>query len=76
MMLSARAFWMSSQGARAVLVAGLLVALSACGSDDEAASVTNVLVSPEEQRADLLEARARGVISEEEYEEQLLKIGE
>ncbi|MBY8975971.1 SHOCT domain-containing protein [Rhodobacteraceae bacterium NNCM2] len=54
---------------------GLMLALSACGSS-ESTSVTNVLVSPEQQRADLQKARDMGIITEAEYQQQVEKIGQ
>ena len=58
---------------RAALIATLL-GLAAC-SGTSRSEVTNVLVSPEQQRADLERARDQGIISEAEYLRELSEIG-
>jgi hypothetical protein len=60
----------------AVLVAAVLVAmpilLASCGSDET--TVTNRLVSPAQEEADLKRALDAGAITQSEYEEQLEKL--
>lgn len=56
-----------------VALAGLLLALAACSSTEKT-EVSNILVSPEQQRADLQRARNLGIISEEEYRQELTEI--
>ena len=48
--------------------------LAACASS-ERTDVTNVLVSPQQQRADLQRARDLGIITESEFQRELSKIG-
>jgi hypothetical protein len=56
--------------------AALCAALFAAGcGGSERTSVTNVLVSPEQQRADLARARDLGIISEAEYLREVGEIG-
>jgi hypothetical protein len=52
-----------------------LALLAACGGGTERERVTNVMVPPEEQRADLLRARDLGIIDDAELARQLQKIG-
>ena len=49
--------------------------LTACGSP-ERTEVTNILVPPEQQKADLQRARDLKIISEEEYKKELSEIGQ
>ena len=56
-----------------LLVAGFGLAVAACGT--ERTDVTNVLVSPEQQREDLQRARDMGIISEQEYLQEVSEIG-
>lgn len=56
-----------------LIAAGLALALAACGT--ERTHVTNVLVSPEQQREDLQRARDMGIISEKEYLQEVSEIG-
>ena len=57
-----------------LLFLGLFFTVAACGSS-ESISVTNVLVSPEQQKADLQKARDLGIISDEEYRQEVSEIG-
>jgi len=52
----------------------LLACLAACGSTNKT-TVSNVMVSPEQQRADLQRARDLGIISEQEYFQEVSEIG-
>jgi len=60
--------------ARPAIAAALLLALAACGGT-ERSTVTNVLVPPEQQRADLQRARDLGIITEREYLQEVSEIG-
>lgn len=51
-----------------------LLLVSACGGEPEPAKVTNVLVSVEQQKADLARARDLGIITEEEYQQEVSEI--
>ena len=52
----------------------LTFSLAACASS-ERTDVTNVLVSPQQQRTDLQRARDLGIITESEFQRELSKIG-
>ena len=55
---------------------GAAFSLSACGSSTSTETVTNVLVSPEQQRADLERAHELGIISQEELQRELQEISD
>jgi len=55
------------------LVLALGLATAACGT--EKTKITNVLVSPENQRVDLQRARDMGIITEQEYLQEVSEIG-
>jgi hypothetical protein len=59
---------------RIALLVACLAGLGAC-SGTERTHVTNVMVSPEQQRADLQRARDLGILSEEEYLQEVSEIG-
>jgi hypothetical protein len=60
---------------RAALALAALL-LAACGGGEAAIDVTNVMVSPEKQRADLARARDLGVITDAEYRREVQEIGQ
>ena len=53
----------------------VVISLSACGSSEKT-EVTNILVSPEQQKADLQRAHDQGIISDEEYKQEVSEIGQ
>lgn len=51
------------------------LALAACGPDRVETDVVNVLVSDQQQRADLREAHAKGIITDAELARELARVG-